>query len=377
MYKEVFFYFLKLGTFGFGGPLAVIAVIQKELVEERGWYPIDKFQNTFALIKSMPGPIAFSTAVFMGRHRAGFWGGVLAAVGIVFPSFCLMLLFSYFIMQLSGNSYVESVLIGMQVSALAVILLSLKGLTSGFERYWKFWLFVVLAFFLNWKLPSYEPVIIVGFGLFYALINSKHKFSQFSVISLLLIYPFVSSAQVVPSATDILAELFAICFKAGAFVFGSGLAIVPMLEADVVVHQQWLTHSEFLNALALGQVTPGPVVITATAIGYKVAGLLGAFLATFAIFLSSFIHMTTWFPHFVTKLSGQKWIPHFTFGALAAVVGSILFAILRLSAQMQWTGFLIGLSVLILLIGFSRKVPPWVLIPVGGALSFVYQFLNL
>jgi chromate transporter len=158
-----------------------------------------------------------------------------------------------------------------------------------------------------------------------------------------LFLPFPFFASIIPlfsqpslqSYQDKIGKLFWICFKAGAFVFGTGIAITPILERDFVQSMHWITHGEFMDALAIGQITPGPVLLTTTFLGYKVAGLLGAITATTGVFLAGFIHMSTWFPMAVEKLATQKWIEDFLFGALAMVVGTILVTVIVLLSK--WT----------------------------------------
>ncbi|MBC7429846.1 MAG: chromate transporter [Bacteriovorax sp.] len=341
-YKEIFLYFIRLGCLGFGGPLALVSTMQKDAVEERHWLTHEEFNSTFALIKAMPGPIAFMTAVFLGRKRGGFWGGLIAGVSLNFPAFCLMILFSIFFISVSHISFVQILMIGMQVTALGVILGSLKGLVKGNEKNLFFWFLVLVSGIINYFHPALEPVIIIGFGI---ILIAQRKFFDLATMTLVF-------------------------FKAGALVFGSGLAIVPMLQHDVVTKYQWLTQSEFLDALAFGQMTPGPVVITATYIGHKMYGMPGALLATIAIFTASFIHMSTWFPLVIKKLQGKKWIGDFIFGAVAAVVGPIIVAVYRLGSGVHMTPVLILLMIVSFCVTLKTRFPLWALIPFGGLVTF-------
>ena len=367
-YREVLFYFLRLGTLGFGGPLAVVGTIQKDLVENRKWMKEDDFNATFSLIKAMPGPVAFQTAVFMGRSRAGFIGGALAAFGIVFPAFCLMILFSIFFKSMNELSFTHTILLGMQVAALGVILGSLKGLVKNNMKEFFFWVLVVLSGAINFYHPSIEPIIIIGFGFMIIVFkhwqrNSKGQLTLFSLAAPVV---FFSST---------IRDLTLVCFKAGALVFGTGLAIVPMLQHDVVVKYKWLSQSEFLDALAFGQMTPGPVVITATYIGHKLAGMPGAIAATSAIFAAAFFHMSTWFPLVVDRLRGKKWVNDFVFGAVAAVVGPIIVTVLKMGSEISFNFFLLAMAVVVFILTLMNKVPLWLLIPMGGLLNLLVTHL--
>ncbi len=344
MYNEVFFYFLRLGLLGFGGPLALISSMQKDLVEQKKWLSESEFSSAFSLIKAMPGPIAFMTAVFLGRHRASYVGGFLAAIGLVIPPAILMILFSLFFKNLGALGYSQIILLGMQVCALGVILGSLKGLVKKNIQDAMFWFLVIIAGFINYFYPQIEPIVIVSFGL---LVIVFKKFGR-------------------KNALSELGLLFLVCFKAGALVFGSGLAIVPMLKHDVVTKYHWLTNAEFLDALAFGQMTPGPVVITATFIGHHLHGAVGAIVATVAIFLASFFHMMTWFPTIIKKVQGQLWINDFIFGAVAAVVGPIIVTVLKLYQGLEFSYLNILFLLLSFILSLKAKIPLWLIIPGGG-----------
>ncbi len=356
-YKEVFLYFIRLGCLGFGGPLALVGTMQAELVEGRKWMDVNDFNASFSLIKAMPGPVAFQTAVFLGRTRAGFWGGFLAGFGIVFPAFLMMILFSMFFSSISQLAFTQSLMLGMQVAALGVILGSLKSLVKYNYKDIFFWVLVLISGYINYFHPSLEPVVIIGFGIL-IVFQGRYKRRFLSVAPLLL---FSSSVK----------NLALVCFKAGALVFGTGLAIVPMLQHDVVVKYHWLTQSEFLNALAFGQMTPGPVVVTATYVGHKIAGMTGAIVGTVCIFAAAFFHMSTWFPHVVKKLRGKIWINDFVFGAVAGVVGPIIVTVVKMGLGIELNFFLVSMAIIIFILTLFNKVPLWLLIPMGGVLNFL------
>ena len=363
MYREVFNYFFRLGCLGFGGPLAVISTIQEDLIEKRKWMDREDFNGVFALIKAMPGPVAFQTAVYMGRHRAGFWGGFLAAFGLVVPAFFLMILFSIFFKSISHLTYTSSIILGMQVSALGVILGSLKNLIKNYAKDFFFWPLIIISAAINFFNPSLEAVVIIFFGIMIVVLK-KYQRKSFN-IKISAVAPFLFF-------TDSLRDLFLVCFKAGALVFGTGLAIVPMLQHDVVEKYKWLSQSEFLNALAFGQMTPGPVVITVTYIGHKIAGMSGAIIATIAIFSAAFFHMSTWFPLVIKHLRGKVWIGDFVFGAIAAVVGPIIISVIKMGMVIHFNYFLIIMALFIFVLTLSNKMPLWILIPLGGILNLVY-----
>jgi chromate transporter len=376
---------------GFGGPLALVATMQRDLVEQRGWMPADSFARAFALIKAMPGPIAFQTSVFLGRHRAGWKGGFAAAFGLNFPPFVLMVLFGIFYQQWRGLNGSAAFLTGMQAAALGVILASLKGLAYAHRVKPIFWVLAFFAALVTLASPAYEPLVIVGCGLFTTLLFELRRRDRvpmsmanffnnlkLSVVSLSLPSFFSGDASIVAGtvASASYGDLIWSCFKSGAFVFGSGLAIVPLMEHDFVIRLHWLTHQEFMDALAFGQITPGPVVITATFIGYKALGIIGATAATAAIFLAPFFHMMTWFPRFVDRLAKLAWISAFLTGAIGAVVGSIFATAVRLGFTLELKLISVPLAIAALAAALFSRLPVWALIPIGGIVCLAFSFIN-
>ncbi len=344
---EIFFYFLKLGCIGFGGPVALTAVMQKELVEEKKWLEKSEFNQAFPLIKAMPGALAFQTAAYIGNAQAGFWGALLAGFGLVLPAAIMMILLGIYATQLEQYPWVHDLLSGFQSGALALITIACWQLAKPFKNDFVWWTFVIISlFFVIKKWP--EPVVILLFGgLNIFRYKWKNKTNAVGSVPLL--------------------ELLWICFSGGAFVFGTGLAILPWLETQFVQIHHWLTQEEFLQAVALGQVTPGPVLVTTTYIGYKISGISGGILATIAVFLPGLIHMTTWFPKAVKKLSQKIWIGHFSAGALAAVVGTLIFVLYRYRPEigtLHFWSFLIATMVLLI-----WKVPAWSVILICGAVG--------
>jgi chromate transporter len=379
---EVLVYFFRLGCFGFGGPLAIVASIQKDLIETRQWVSPEEFAQVFPLIKAMPGPIAFQTAVYIGRLRAGFWGACAAGFGIVFPAFVMMIVFGAALESVGDLPALEPVLAGMQAAALGLIMASLKGLFWGHRKSRLFWIMVVVAIAITAAAPASEPLVILGCGAFItALFEIKKRSSSgpMSRLKFSWMFPFFSAGGGSALATikwPMLGDLTWACFKAGALVFGSGIAIVPLMEQDFVVKLKWLTHAEFMNALAFGQITPGPVVITATYIGYKTLGIIGACLATASIFAAPFFHMTTWFPRLVGKLSRLEWISPFLLGAIGGVVGSIVSAGVRLAIPFSTSPTLMLLLIGTFAAASFTSLPAWSLIPVAGLLSWLGNLLK-
>lgn len=359
--REIFLFFLKLGFTGFGGPLALVAQMQQEAVEERGWIPLEEFQNVFALIKAMPGAVSMSTAIYLGRRTGGRLGGLLAGIALILPSATLLCILAYFSAEATASPLLAGALGGMQASALALILLALRSLVAPYLKKAAFWILCAIGGYLFWQELVPEPVLIIGFGVLGAFAWVSRGRALMNAV-----------AVFAPVDPEFLKKLSWICFKAGTFVFGTGVAIAPLLERDFVARQGWVTAPEFMNALALGQVTPGPVMLTTTYLGMQLAGVLGALVATVSVYLASFFHMMTWFPPAVGYLSKQKWIDGFLYGALAAVAGTIVVTVVHLGQtisdqpwRIAWIFVAFGLGV-----GF-KKVPAWAWIFVGAGLGMV------
>jgi chromate transporter len=353
--RPLFFYFLKLGSVGFGGPVALTAIMQKELVQEKKWLPREEFDRAFPLIKAMPGALAFQTAAFIGHATHGFWGAALAGFGLVLPAAIMMVLLASFAGELHRQAWVESVLRGFQSGALALILMACLQLAKPFRRDPIWWILSLLALGLV-ILGVLEPLVILLIGLAHVLLkfwNRRGQGIQFRAVPLL--------------------ELIWVAFSAGAFVFGTGLAALPWMESQMVQVHHWLTRDEFMEAVALGQITPGPVLVTVTYIGFILAGVPGAVLATLAVFIPGLIHMTTWFPRLVGRLSREKWIGPFSSGALAAVVATLIFVIYKYLPSFRDLNFWIFLVMSALLTW--KRFPAGLIILASGLMGGVQHFL--
>src|SRR5207248_1366902 len=276
-------YFLWLGTFGFGGPIASVGYMQRDLVEARGWLLKKDFLDGIALGQTMPGPLAAQVAMWVGYLRRGAVGAITAA---------------------------EVALLFIAAGLLMIVL-------------------------------DAPPAFLRRRELLSLLIPLKHAAPTLGV-----------------AAAGTQLALFLFFLKAGAFIFGSGLAIVPFLREGVVNEHHWLTQSQFLDAVAVGLITPGPVVITATFIGYLVGGFVGALLATVAIFTPIYLGVVIPGRWFVRHRDHPR-LQGFVKGATAAAAGAIGGAtiVLTKSAVVDYRTALIALVALVLLWRFKLKEP--------------------
>lgn len=404
--REISVYFLRLGCVGFGGPLSLVAQMEAELGDR--WVPKAQFAQIFTAIKTLPGPVAFQTAVFLGYRRGLLvnsprFGATLAALGLVLPSAILMSFLAMSYQTWTQWKWTQSASIGLQAAALGLILASViplakglslaggKGAAERMEQIARI-LFVAFGFLVTLIRPSLEPFAILFCGLL-SLAPSKGKIFSIALISAVATPILVPPGMIGLSAGEVHTELFLTSLKAGAMVFGSGLAIVPLLGSEFVDKLHWMTHAEFLEALTFGQITPGPVVITATYIGAKVAGLLGAITATVGIFIVPYIHMTTWFPHFWEKVSASHQWKRFSFGAISCVIGAIVASVIKLLEPAALLAMdldlqsplanrhLVSLTIWFLFpaisffLTYKKILPAWLTILGGGATAWLLLLL--
>ena len=357
-------YFLYLGSTGFGGPLALIHQMRIEFVEKRKVIEASDFDQAFTLIKAMPGPIALQMAVFCGKKIQGMSGAFKAAFGLIAPAFCLMLLMAVFYEQMSQFVLIKSFFSGMQFAVAAVILISLRPLLKPYQKSIHFWMMMVLAAILFFNKWVPESLLIVGFGALWALydrgLTSRHTLS---------IAPFILLAD-----TDRLLPIFKSCFMAGALVFGTGLAVFPFFQSDFVEKFHWLSLSVFNDAVTFGQMTPGPVTISTTFMGYKMAGLSGAFVATIGLFLPPFLHISTWFIPALNWFKKQKWVKPFLFGSTSAVIGCIAVTVYKMNVtEVSHPTFWIIFILSFLSLWRFRKLSILLVLFAAGALQVVFS----
>jgi chromate transporter len=365
---ELFKFFLLIGSTGFGGPLSLVQLMREHYVDRRQLISQQDFDQVFTMIKAMPGPIAFQMAVYLGRHFLGFWGALLAGFGLIFPPFVMILLIGIFYQSFAGGHAIQFVLKGFLYSVSAIILISLRSMVVSAYKSLIFWIVIFISFYFSWKSLLPEPLVIIGFGALVALSQSskiakRHAFfsAAFLIVDWEKLYP-----------------LFKISLYAGTFVFGTGLAILPVLRTQFVEIHQWIPLEVFNDGVIFGQMTPGPVTITASFLGYSISGLAGALAATIGIFLMPFIHMVSWFPYAVKWLAKQNWIKPFLLGATSAVIGTILDTIVKMNAEsykvsMFW---IIAVGTFALLL-WKPKTPLLAVIFGSGILNFVVNLLLL
>ncbi|MGZ3689815.1 MAG: chromate efflux transporter, partial [Bdellovibrionota bacterium] len=252
--KEIFAVFGRLGFLGFGGPIATMGMMEEEACQKRKWLSTTDFAEIYTVVKMLPGPASTQMAVYLGYLRGGVVGGILAGTLFILPCFFVVLGYSIWYSQRGAVAMGSPVLFGFQLGALVVIGLSVYQLGKPYLKHADAWVIaLVSAGVVLWQ-PRLEPLVIFGFGMTGAFVRGRTRPVAWM--------PWLTLGGLGGAAAGALKSLFWVSLKSGAFVFGTGLAIIPLLEGEAVQHHHWLTHSEFMDGLAIGQVTPGPVVAT-------------------------------------------------------------------------------------------------------------------
>ena len=329
--KELLLYFLKLGTIGFGGPVALVGYMHRDLVENRKSISEEEYREGLALAQLAPGPLAAQLAIYLGFVHYRFLGATLIGVAFVLPSFIMVVLLGIVYKLYGGLSWIQAVFYGVGAAVIGIIVMSSYKLTvksigkfnlTSFKTNWLLWLFFIVAIVVTLVTQQEQVLLFVLAGIIYMFVKAPPKwFNGKTANSIVLLQVGFWSYD--NSTLMKIAIFFA---KAGAFVFGSGLAIVPFLHSGVVVENQWLTEHQFVDAVAVAMISPGPVVITVGFIGYLVAGFPGALVAALATFLPCYLFTIALAPSF-KKIAQNQSIKAFVDGITAAVVGALVGAV--------------------------------------------------
>ncbi len=324
-------YFLRLGTLGFGGPIALAARMQKDLVEELGWISQVDYTEGLAFSQLSPGPLAAQLAMYLGWVRYGNWGATLAGVFFILPSFLMVLGIAALYLHYGSLSSIQSIFYGVGAAVVAILARSAYKLTrSTLKTDYLLWvLFTVTAVATAWT-KSEIIWLFVLCGIVAMIVKTQLRSAVPAVFPAGLAW--LTTGIHGPASLNTGIGLFAFFLKAGAFVFGSGLAIVPFLYGGLVIQSHWLTERQFLDAVAVAMITPGPVVITAGFIGYLVAGPVGAMLAALAVFAPPYFIVLIAAPLY-RRFTKNPYVNAFVKGVTAAAVGAITGAVFILGSR--------------------------------------------
>jgi chromate transporter len=365
--RDLTLYFLKLGTLGFGGPVALAGYMQRDLVEERRWLSKEDYVEGLALAQLAPGPLAAQLAIYLGWVRGGVPGATLIGLAFVLPSFLMVLGLAALYLELGGISWMRGAFYGIGAAVIAIMgrgAYKLGKMTLGSNKLlWVF--FAVSAIVTAWTESEIAWIFLLcGAIAVVVLAPPKLKSGAAFSVAPLPLWSITGLAGAASGATLVtLAWYFA---EAGAFVFGSGLAIVPFLHGGVVTRFHWLTDQQFLDAVAVAMITPGPVVITVGFIGYLVAGPVGASVAALATFLPCYLFTVLPAPYF-RRFAKNASIKAFVDGVSAAATGAIAGATIVLGKRALYDipTVAIGLIALVLIIRFKKLQEPLLIISAG------------
>jgi chromate transporter len=357
-WSELLRYFLRLGLLGFGGPVALVGQMERELVADRGWLSKEQMRDAVAICQSMPGPLAIQVGIYISYLRGGFWGAWIGGWAFIFPNFVIVAALGALYVYLGDLKPITAIFYGVSPAVIALILHSCYRLAKLGMEDWLQWVIAAACLVVTVILQTEVALLFIGAGLV-GIIYYGDVFRRRPRPLALWFGALPTLAQLTPTASNsTLAKLLLFFLKAGSLTFGSGLVIVPFLQQGLVEQYNWLDERQFLIAVAVGMISPGPVVITATFVGYLVAGFWGSLVSTVGIFLPSFIFVLVVAPILVRHGKNPN-VQGFVRGAYAAAIGTILGACFLLGriAIGDWLTALIGAASLAALFRWKVNNP--------------------
>jgi len=371
--REFLLYFVRLGTFGFGGPIALAGHMQKDLVDERRWISKQDYIEGLALAQLMPGPLAAQLAMYLGWVRARLLGATLVSAAFILPSFAMTVVLAAAYLEFGGLGWIQGAFYGIGAAVIAIIARSaykLTRLSLATDRL--LWAVFTVTGLITAVTESEIVWLFLGAGVLAVLVKAppRRRPGPSAAAALVPVWLFTGLAGPQP---ELLWRILGYFAAAGAFVFGSGLAIVPFLHGGVVNEYHWLTERQFLDAVAVAMITPGPVVITVAFIGYLVAGPAGAFMAGLGVFLPTYLFVVIPAPYY-RRIAHNLQIQAFVAGVTAAATGAIAGAAIVLGrrAIVDVPTVLIAVGTLLVLVK-GKKVPEPVVILAAGIVGVVLQ----
>lgn len=376
---QLLLYMLRLGTLGFGGPVALAGYMHRDLVEQRRWIDEADYKEGLALAQLAPGPLAAQLAIYLGYVDYRIMGATLVGLAFVLPSFLMVVALGWAYTRFGGLTWMQAVFYGVGAAVIGIIVMSAHKLTKksiGRDRLlWSIYLLLAAVTVLT---ESEIAWLFIAAGVVVWFWRAPPKWLQRSGLSaaasaqLPLTTPLLSGFDASP-----LIQIGIFFAKAGAFVFGSGLAIVPFLYGGVVTDHHWLNERQFVDAVAVAMITPGPVVITVGFIGYLIAGLPGACVAALATFLPCYLFTVIPAPYF-RKYGKLPAIVAFVDGVTAAAIGAITGSVIVLAKRSitDLPTLLLALATIALLWKFKRLQEPVIVVAAAIVGLVVYPLLH-
>jgi chromate transporter len=369
-------YFLRLGTFGFGGPIALAAAMHRDLVVQRSWISDAEYKEGLALAQLAPGPLAAQLAIYLGWIRAGMLGATLVGLAFVGPSFLMVLLLAWGYLHYGGLPWMQAAFYGIGAAVIGIIA---RGA-------WTLAVRSVGRDPLLWAILAVNAVVVAVteqelvwvFALSGLLVPLARGFRPRvgAGIAPLLLPPWWLAGLHGAADPALLLTILLFFTKASLVVFGSGLAVVPFLHGGVVTAYGWLTERQFLDAVAVSMITPGPVVITVAFIGTLVAGLLGGIVAALGMFLPTWgavVLLAPWFRRIMASPALRAAVDGVTAAAAGALAGAVV--VLSRRALVDPATWIIALATLVLL-WRVRKIPEPLVIVAAGIVGLVLRSAN-
>jgi chromate transporter len=373
-------YFLKLGTMGFGGPVALVGFMHRDLVEQRRWITEDTYKLSLALAQIMPGPLAAQTAIAIGYFEAGVLGATLVGLGFVLPSFLMVVAISFAYVAYGGLWWMQALFYAIGATVIAIIAIAAyklaRSTNKGDPVLWG--IFAVLTIVTVWAQAELaECFILAGLVALVARAwpgwnRGLSMLASGAAVGVVVwaLETWVLQAGSSADSGNLLTQIILFFTKAGAFVFGSGLAIIPFLQQGVVQQFGWLTEHQFLDAVAVAMITPGPVVITVAFIGFLVAGLAGAVMASIGIFLPVYVFTVLPAPWFKRHRNNLQ-LKAFVDGATAAATGAITGAVIVLGARAITDPPTALIALVSLVVLWRFKVSEPVIVTISGVVGLI------
>jgi len=357
--------FLKLGMIGFGGPAAHIAMMEDEVVRKRTWLTRDQFMDLLGAVNLIPGPNSTEMAIHIGLLRAGMWGAILAGACFVLPAFLIVLALAIGYASYGATPQASAFLYGLKPVIVAIIAVATIRFGQTALKTKTLFTLGILAFALGvWGIVD-QLILLIGAGLA-MLIVSRATLDK----STALLVGLPSTLQQITNMAT-LPQIAIVFLRIGATLFGSGYLLVAYLEQEVVINNKWLTPKQLFDAIAVGQFTPGPVLTTATFVGYLIQGTPGAIVATTAIFFPSFILVIA-SSLFISRLRNSPAASVFIKGVNAAVVGLIGATVITLGRSAMIDPITIALCLLSFIILIRFKIDSTWVIVAGGIIGLLF-----
>jgi len=346
-------YFLWLGSIGFGGPMALVGYMKQDLMEKRNWISQSDFLNGLALASLCPGPIATQLAIYIGWFHARIWGATIVLLALTLPAFLMILIFAIIYTSYGDVVWKHAAFYGISAAVVAIIIrhaFLLSKMVVG-NQYW-LWVFFAISVVLSAFTSIAIYWIFLLNGILVCLIKAPPRFFS-SFHTFLPIWMGMDSFSHYP----MLLKLLFYFAWAGTVVFGSGFAIIPFIHEGVVQNYHWLSERQFLDAISIGMITPGPIILAVTFIGYLIAGLKGAIIATLGVFLPCYLCVILFAPHF-NRIAHYEAVKAFVQGVTIAVAGTITGSTFLLSKNAIVDIPTVGiLSCTLLALYFLKKIP--------------------